>query len=496
MHNDFPGFHARYQPERPALLEASTSRQWTYRELDDAVSRMAAALAELGVRQSDRVVCIAKNSPAQVQLHLACSRMGAIFVPVNWRLSAAEVGVLVDQADAALVAGDDRMTRLGMAGLPLDELLDRAAKSQPLPPLGLDPDRPSLILFTSGTSGKPKGAVLSEAALAETGINFSILGRVGPDSRFLCDAPMFHVIGLVANLRPALMQGGCIVVSDGFDPGRTLARLADADLRISHYFCVPQMANALRSAPGFDPGALHRLTGLFTGGAPHPPADILRWLDDGIVIADGFGMSEAGTVFGMPVDPDTIREHAGSVGLATPRVLARIVDEDGNPVTAGVPGELQLRGRNLFREYWRKPDETEAAFTGDGWFRTGDIARAGERGFYRIVDRRKDMYISGGENVYPAEIEAVLATHEDVAESAVVGVPDERWGEVGHLFVVARPGQRIDVAALPAFLESRLARYKIPKHITCIDALPRSGAGKVLKQELRKLTAETTDELE
>jgi fatty-acyl-CoA synthase len=491
VHKDFLGFHACYQPERVALIEASTMRQWSYQELDDTVSRLATVMRSLGVRKSDRVACIAKNSPGLVQQHLACSRLGAIFVPINWRLSATEVGELIAQAEPVLIAGDEQMTQLGVDGVLLGELQERAATAQPLSPIDLEPDRASLILFTSGTSGQPKGALLNETSLVETGINFSILGRVDHESRFLCDAPMFHVIGLVANVRPALMRGGCIVVSDGFDAQRTLRRLGDDELRISHYFCVPQMAAALRSVSGFDPAALRGLTGLFTGGAPHAPADILRWLDDGIVVADGFGMSETGTVFGMPVDAELIRQCAGSVGIATPRVHVRIVNEDGKPLPPGESGELQLRGRNLLREYWRKPAETAAAMTADGWFRTGDIARANAQGFHWIVDRMKDMFISGGENVYPAEIEAALAAHQDIVESAVIGVPDSRWGEVGHLFVVPTTAGRIDESELQTFLESRLARYKIPKHISCVDALPRNSAGKLLKLELRKLTEDT-----
>jgi fatty-acyl-CoA synthase len=301
---------------------------------------------------------------------------------------------------------------------------------------------------------------------------------------------MFHVIGLITNIRPALMQGGAFLVSDGFVPARTLARLGDPSLGITHYFCVPQMASALRAEPGFDPGRLQGLTAIFTGGAPNPAADIRTWLADGIAMVDGYGMSEAGTVFGMPLDPVLIDAHAGSAGLATPAVHTRIVDAASKDCPPGEAGELLLKGDNLAKGYWRRPEDTRSAFTLDGWFRTGDIVRADAKGYHWIVDRHKDMFISGGENIYPAEVEVVLAGHPGIAECALVGVPDSRWGEVGHLFLVAAAGAVLDPEKILAHIATRLARYKVPKHVSVIAALPRNGAGKVLKTKLRNQQAD------
>jgi len=496
LHPDLLGFQARYQPGRTFAVDAESGRRWSFAALDDRVARFAAALAREGVVPGERVVCLARNSVELVALHLACSRAGAVFVPISWRLSAAEVAAQVDDADPALIVGDQEMERLGQTGLHMDELSDCASRLDPAPPLARDPDRASLILFTSGTAGRPKGAVLSERALAESAINFSLLGRVTHQSRFLCDAPMFHVIGLVANLHPALLRGGGIVVSDGFIAERTLARLADADLGITHYFCVPQMAALLRDQPGYDPALLGGLDALFTGGAPHAAASVQRWLDDGVIVADGYGMSEAGTVFCMPLEADVIRRHIGAVGLCTPRIRTRVVDAEGQVPPPEEPGELLLKGDNLFREYWRRLDETAAAFTDDGWFRTGDIVRADEDGFFWITDRLKDMFISGGENVYPVEIENALAEDLSIRECAVVGEPDSRWGEVGHLFVVPGPGATVDPERMLASLKTRIAGYKIPKKVTVLDALPRSGAGKVLKHALRELAEKERNALE
>jgi fatty-acyl-CoA synthase len=291
----------------------------------------------------------------------------------------------------------------------------------------------------------------------------------------------------VTSIRPFLQQGATLVVSPGFVPARTLARLADPELGITHYFCVPQMAAALRHEAGFDPAALSGLKALFTGGAPHPEAAIRAWLADGIAVVDGYGMSEAGTVFGMPLDPALIDGAAGAVGYAAPGVATRIVDAEDRDVAPGVPGELLLKGDNVGRGYWRRPDASAEAFTADGWFRTGDIVTADERGCHRIVDRRKDMFISGGENVFPGQIEAELAHMPGVRECAVIGVPDERWGEVGHVALVAAPGASIDLAAVLAHLEGRLARYKLPKHLSLHDALPRTGSGKIQKAVLKEM---------
>lgn len=487
------GMQARLRPDALAVADLTSDRRWTYAEFDDAVARCAGALAARGVTAGDRVAALSKNCAELVMLHLACARLGAIYVPLNWRLAAEELQWLIGNAEPKLVVLDETLENAAFEGVSVDVLRSEMEACEPRSGGAVDRDKPSLILYTSGTSGKPKGALLSERNLAETAINFSILGAVNERSVFLCDSPMFHVIGLVTNVRPGMMRGGALLISDGFVPERTLERLGDPALKVTHYFGVPQMAQVLRAHPNYDPEKLKGLTALFTGGAPHPAANIRAWLADGIPVVDGFGMSEAGTVFGMPLDPVLIDRHAGSVGVATPRIKARIVDAQGADLPAGEPGELLLKGDNITPGYWRREKETKEAFTDDGWFRTGDIARMNEEGFYWLVDRRKDMFISGGENVYPAELEAVVAAIAGVKEAAVVGVPDARWGEVGHLFWVAREGAAVDRRAIEDAFNMKLARYKIPKHYTKIDALPRNGAGKVLKTVLREMAAEQAE---
>lgn len=480
---------ARLQPDRLAARDLSTGQAWTYAALDDLVGRLAALLVARGCARGDRVAMLGKNSVSAVALHFACARAGLIYVPLNWRLSAAELLRLVEQAQPRLVLGDAVAEVLAgqVAVEPLSDFVAESEAQAPLARLASDLDRPSLILFTSGTSGRSKGVVLTERNLRETAINFGVLSRVSNSSVFLCEAPMFHVIGLVTNIRPVLMQGGAIVVSDGFQAERTLARLADPALAITHYVGVPQMMEALRGAPLFDPEGIRHLTALVSGGAPHSAADIAAWLDDGIPMVLGFGMSEAGTVFGMSVEPAVIRAKLGAVGVPMPGVETRLVDSSGHACAPGTPGELQLRGDTIMRAYWRDPEETARAIDKDGWFATGDIARCDEDGFFWIVDRKKDMFISGGENVYPAEIEALLRDYPGVEECALVGVPDPRWGEIGHLAIVAgKDGAPADDALL-SYLGARLARYKLPKRISRLDSLPRTATGKIQKAALRAL---------
>ena len=245
------------------------------------------------------------------------------------------------------------------------------------------------------------------------------------------------------------------------------------------------MAAALRHDPGFDACALGGLTAIFTGGAPHPAAAITDWLDQGVAVVDGFGMSEAGTVFGMPVSIPLIRKKAGCVGVPTPAVQARLRRPDGSDCDTGEAGELLLKGDNLFSGYWNLPEETAKAFSQDGWFHTGDIAICDADGYYRLVDRKKDMFISGGENVYPAEIEAALAGAMGLVECAVVGVPDAHWGEVGVCCFVPASQDGATADDLHAHLSTRLARYKLPKTYLSLEQLPRTSSGKVLKTQLK-----------
>jgi fatty-acyl-CoA synthase len=301
----------------------------------------------------------------------------------------------------------------------------------------------------------------------------------------LCDMPLFHLAGLYTMVRSPLQAGATVLLSRQFDPTTTLSVLGDATLAVTHYFSVPQMAATLWSHLDFEPRRLRNLVSWTIGGAPNPKAQSERFLTAGIPISEGFGMSETGSNFAMPPhDVARALSKAGSCGTPLLSIEARIIDDEGHDVSVGECGELLIRGPSVCMGYWNQPELTANAFL-NGWFRTGDAAKRDSDGYYFIVDRKKDMFISGGENVYPAEIEAVLAELPEVAESAVVAVPDARWGEVGRVYVIPAAGHMVSPEHILSFCAARLAKYKIPQSAVITEAIPRTASGKVQKHLLR-----------
>ncbi|MBB6219681.1 AMP-binding protein [Rhizobium leguminosarum] len=499
-------YRARVAGDGQALFEIATGRQLTYAELDLRIARCAGLLsATLGARRDGaRVAMLARNSMDSIVLAFACQRAGAIYVPLNWRLNAAELRpILADCAPALLVHdeefsatvasladADPEMAVISTADGPTG-LATRIEASLPMKPVSADADGACVLLYTSGTTGQPKGVVITRRNAFFAAVNFSFVGEIGSGSIALCDLPFFHTIGLIAVARTTLMLGGTLVVSDRFTPARTLAALADRQHAITHYFAVPQIALALRNDPAYSAGALSGLHALFVGGAPLTQALIESYLADGVALVNGYGMSEAGTVLHVPIDRRAVQDNPGSVGLPAPLLDIRIVGEDGRDVGEGEIGEFWLRGPAVTPGYWNKPRETAAAFS-DGWYRTGDLGRREANGFYRIVDRLKDMYISGGENVYPAEVEAALASHPDILDVAVVGIPDVRWGECGVAYVVLRPGAAATAETIAGHCVERLAAFKRPARILFVETIPRTASGKVQKHVLRRLHSDET----
>ena len=487
---DTVSYYAQQRAAALACIDLETGKRWSYAELARDVDQTANWLTvRFGPSSGVRVATVARNSARLLILHLACVRAGAIYVPLNWRLTPSELAALIHDGQPSLIVYDAEFQLPPFDGFRIDstELESEVAATTAAAPLQRrPPDAASTLLYTSGTSGRPKGVMVTETNVFWGCTNFNLGNSVTPDSTVLCDMPMFHTAGLFAAVRAPLLAGGTVLISRGFDAETTLARIADPGLHVTHYFSVPQMAQMLWQQQNFRPELLRHLTVYATGGAPNPKAQIERFVRAGIRMSDGFGMSETGSNFGMPVhDPELLLAKAGSCGLPYISVEARIVNEDGVDAAVNEVGELWLRGPSVTPGYWNQPKLTQAAFEA-GWFKTGDAASRDADGYYYLIDRRKDMYISGGENVYPAEVEAVLCELDAVAESAVIGVPDSQWGEVGRAYIVLRAAHSLDATAVIQHCRGRLAKFKIPTTVIFTQDIPRTASGKIQKAALQE----------
>jgi fatty-acyl-CoA synthase len=486
---DATSSYAKAMPNHLAIGDLASGRSWNYSQLHAAVDRLAAWIVdEIGPNSGERLATLSKNNAEMVILQLACIRGGAIFMPLNWRLAVKELEGLIGDAGPVVLFAQSAFNSPDNAPRTIDiaEMLNLGEEGATPP---VDARRPfdavSTLLYTSGTSGRPKGVMLSEQNNFWGCTNLIHGNAVNPSSTFLCDMPLFHTAGLMAAARTPLLAGGAVLISEGFDPELTLQRMSDPDLGVTHYFSVPQMAATLWQQPGFDANKLQKIVAWAIGGAPNPKAQTERFLSAGVRISEGFGMSETGSNFALPPFelPEMLRK-AGSCGLPLMTIRAKIVDDDGNEVGAGEQGELLISGPSVAMGYWQQPELTAKTFV-DGWFYTGDAAMRDEEGYFYIVDRKKDMYISGGENVYPAEVEAALAELLTVGECAVVGVPDERWGEVGRAYVIPAQGKTISAEEVIAHCTGRLAKFKVPKTAVITDQIPRTTSGKVQKHLLK-----------
>ena len=452
---------ARLTPARVAIEcgEATV----TYAELDRRSDALARSLTH-----GDRVATLTANSAEHVVTFFACAKAGAILLPLSWRLSPHELAYQLDHAEPALFLAEDRHRELAEAALELATVAParRAGEGSPRPP---GPDDPLLLIYTSGTTGRPKGALLTHANCFWTNLSFDL--AIGVDGRdvVLQTLPQFHCGGWNVQALLSWWKGATVLLAPSFDPESTLSLLARRG--VTTMMGVPAHYLFLSEADGFARTDLRALRRAVVGGAPMPLALLERWSDRGVDILQGYGLTEAApNVLAVPAED--ARRKAGCAGRPYPYVECDLSER----------GELLVRGPNVFAGYWRDPDASAAAVR-DGWLHTGDVAERDDEGFYRIRGRVKDMVISGGENIYPAEVEQVLAAHDAVVEAAVVGVPDARWGEVCAAYVVLRrPAADQELAA---FCRARLARFKVPRSFTVVDTLPRNALGKVLKSRLQ-----------
>jgi fatty-acyl-CoA synthase len=498
-----------YSPDRLAIIDAGKTPEWrlTYRQMNERADRLANALRAVGVGKGDRVAILARDGVEHLDTFFACGKLGAIHTALNWRLHWREVaGIIEHTTPKALIYSDDFAASVAevqsaVRGLPCEigtyihiegqgvpgsrhfETLLHSSPADPLTTETLEAEDIAALIFTGGTTGLPKAAQVSHRMIAWNTLN-TVIHDVTHNDIYLNVFPMFHTGGLLVYTVPQVIFGGATILLRQFEPAQVL-NLIERE-KATFFAGVPTMYQMLTQAPNWAEADLTSLRFCTSGGAPLPVPLVEKYTaEKGIRFKQGFGMTEFGPGIFALAPEDAIRK-AGSIGRPNFYVEARIVGEDGQPLGPDQEGELVLKGPSYCSGYFNDPQASAAAVDAQGFFHTGDIARCDAEGYFYIIDRKKDMFISGGENVYPAEIEKALYAHPAVHMCAVIGLPDPKWSEVGKACVVLKPGTTVGEQELIDFVAARLARYKTPRSVTFLESLPISAAGKILKRELRE----------
>jgi len=483
---------ALFFPDRPAISEGASVID--YARLNRKANRVATALIGLKIQSGDPIGLYAPNSADWIAFYYGVLKAGAVPVTLSSQLSKDELSVLLGHCQPKLIFTSaeklDRLAGFRTSGGPakiicpggdldmqeLTELGSRSFKAR-------DRDRGDIavILYTGGTTGTPKGVMLSHENITAAIHNVVFNERSTHEDRALCFLPFNHVFGQMHIMNATILSGGCLEMLPAFDMDKVLGLLAAG--RVTKLFAVPTIYTRFLGLEGLKQ-RMGCVRYCFSAAASMAADTVRQWkARTGLAIYEGYGMTEAAPV----VTYNHYYRHViGSVGTAAPGVEIQIRDQEGERLKPGLEGEICVRGRNIMRGYLNNPEETQSAFWEDGWFRSGDIGRFDADGYLYIVDRLKDMIITGGENVYPKEVEEVLYARPEIEECAIIGLPDPEWGERVTAFIVARPGEKIDPQALKAFLKSRLSAFKVPKEFRAVSELPKSPAGKILKRRLRK----------
>ncbi|HSG88659.1 MAG TPA: long-chain fatty acid--CoA ligase [Pseudomonadales bacterium] len=495
---DWVAFNAANTPAKTATIELPSGRRQTCGEMHDRVGRIAGWLTALGVGRGDRVGLLALNSSDSLDIVFATWRIGAVHLALNFRLTAPELDYIIGNAEPAVLIHDVDVAATvealtvevphtietdGRGGDTAFEAAIRdAARVDEM--VALEPDDLCMLMYSSGTTGLPKGVMITHGMMLWASVNGASAFGLTNDMVSLAVMPMFHIGGLGVFTAPAIWAGGTVVVARAFDPGLVLDAFDSDELGITHFLGVPAIFNALRDHPKNAATDFSKVKYMLAGAETIPEALVRWWYGRGVSIQEGYGMTENTASFCV-LAKEHVPARAGSAGKPLKHIELRIVKEDGTDAAPGESGEIWCRGPVVTPGYWRRPEKTEETFV-DDWLRTGDIGSQDAEGFVYVEDRLKDMYISGGENVYPAEIENILYDLEEIREVAVIGVPDERWGETGCAVVVLQENATLTPEAILAHCRPKLARFKHPNHVVFVEALPRNATGKVLKFELRK----------
>lgn len=497
MQTDWIEKWAIYSPDRIALKEYETGRTLSYSQLNNLGRQLVELLQEkFKLQAGDRIALLAENSLAQVALFCAAQKANFTLVPINYRLSTPEIEFLLQDAQPSLLIAEDHFLQSlthyldghvdleSWAWAKLEVFCDqqKGVLCAAPPAIEIDENDPIFLLYTSGTTGFPKGALYTHKMLFWNSVNTSISLIINSTSRTINCMPFFHTGGWNVLLTPFLHHGAYTCLVKKFE-AETILKLLEEE-KASLFMGVPTMLNMMSNDVSFDNRTLSHLHYIIVGGEPMPIPLIERWHHKGVPIRQGYGMTEVGPNLTSLHQDDAVRKK-GSIGRPNFYVETRIVDQQGKPVPANTPGELQLKGPMVTPGYWQNAEATEKAFDGS-WFKTGDRVREDEEGYLFVVDRIKNMFISGGENVYPAEIERVLMSHPGIAEAAIIGVPDAKWGEVGRAYICVKGTTNMDEAMLLQYCHERLARFKIPKQIVFLAELPKNDTGKIDRKILKR----------
>ena len=504
---DYLGRRAIYSPDKVAIVDAGKQPAWrlTYAQLNERANKLANWLRHAAaIQPGDRVAILARDGVEHLDCFFACGKLGAIHTALNWRLHWRELaGVIANTAPRVLIYSDDFCATVqqlqndpdaaslthflhlegdGVPGSLLFEDVVRNAAATPITNENVQDEDVAALIFTGGTTGLPKGAQVTHRMIAWNSLN-TIIHDLHHDDTYLNVFPLFHTGGLFVYTLPNVILGGTTILVRQFDPAQVLSLIEQEQVTV--FAGVPTMYQTLTQAANWPTANLSSLRFCTSGGAPLPVPLVEQYTQEKkIRFKQGFGMTEFGPGIFALAPEDAIRK-AGSIGRPNFYVDARIVDDKNQPLGPNEVGELVLKGPSMSSGYFNNPAATAESLDEDGWFHTGDLARYDEGWYFTIVDRKKDMFISGGENVYPAEIEAVLYQHPAVQMCSVIGLPDVKWGEVGLACVVLKKNAAATPDDLLSHLQARLARYKVPRRAVILDSLPISAAGKILKRELR-----------
>ena len=495
---DWIGHNALNLPTKTATVELPSGRRQTYAEMHERVGKAAAWLLSLGVQRGDRVGVLALNSIDTLDLIFATWRIGAVHLALNFRLTPSELDYIIGNAEPKVLIFDPELTATVEAlSVHVEHMIDmegqggecgyEAAIADQTPVhkmVELEPEEQCMLMYSSGTTGLPKGVIITHGMMLWAQFNAGAPMGCTADMVSFAVMPLFHIGGLQVFTCPALFAGGTAVVMRTFEPGAALDAFDSAELGITHFLGVPAIFNALRDHPKNAGTDFSRVELMLAGAEAVPEALVNWWYERGVVIQEGYGMTE-NVASCCVLGRDDVPAMVGSAGKALRHTQIMIAREDGTEADPGESGEIWCRGPVVTPGYWRRPEANEETFQ-DGWLRTGDIGSKDAAGFVYVEDRLKDMYISGGENVYPAEIENVLYQISRIREVAVIGVADERWGETGCAVVALQDDVELSAAEILEYCRDKLARFKQPSHVVFVEALPRNATGKVLKFELRQ----------